>query len=82
MPLILIMEDLSNEILAYSLQNAIEFGKTAENIILPKLFQHGLEKKDISKILPKIKEIVSKVNSMKNEERLKEFENLKSFLRL
>ena len=44
------MIDLSKEVLAYSLQNAIEFGKADASKILPKLFQHGLKKEEIGKI--------------------------------
>jgi glutamyl-tRNA synthetase len=62
-----------NEIWAYALKNSIDFGKTDAGRILPKLFNHGLEKKDIGKIMPQIQEIVKKVNSMKKEDIEKEF---------
>lgn len=67
------MEKLDNEILAYALKNAIEYGKADAGKILPKLFQHGLEKKDIGKIMPQIQESVKKVNSMKKDEKENEF---------
>ena len=67
---------LSKEILAYALQNAIEFGKTDASRILPKLFQHGLKKEEIKKVLPMIKEIVNEVNSMGNKERRERFTEL------
>ena len=57
------MADFTREILACALQNAIEFGKSDASRILPKLFQHGLDKKDISKVMPLINETVKKVNS-------------------
>jgi hypothetical protein len=41
------MRDFSKEIRAYALRNAMEYGKADSGKILPKLFQHGLEKKDI-----------------------------------
>ena len=41
------MKDFSNEIWAYALRNSIEYGKADPGKILPKLFQHGLDKKDI-----------------------------------
>ncbi|MDP4039658.1 MAG: glutamate--tRNA ligase [Candidatus Pacearchaeota archaeon] len=68
--------DLSKEIMAYALQNAIEHGEAKPEIVLPKLFQHGLDKKNISAIMPIIKEAVNKVNSMSVEEREKLFEKL------
>ncbi len=67
------MKDFSNEIWGYSLKNAIEFGKTDAGKILPKLFQHGLEKDKIKEVMPKINEIIKKVNSLSKEEREKEF---------
>src|SRR3989344_7928221 len=68
--------DLSREILAYALQNAIEHGSVDAARVLPKLFQHGLDKKDISNIMPLIQEIVKKVNSISNDERMKMFADL------
>ena len=67
------MGDFKREVLAYSLQNALEFGKADAGRVLPKLFQHGLDKKDISKIMPAVREIVDKVNSISNDERVKLF---------
>src|SRR3989344_4642470 len=45
------MKDFSKEIEAYALRNAVEFGKADAGKILPKLFQHGLEKGELN--LPK-----------------------------
>lgn len=71
------MKDFSREIRAYALRNAIEFGKADAGRILPKLFQHGLDKKDIKIVMPEIIKITSAVNKMKGDERQKEFESLK-----
>lgn len=68
--------NLEKEILAYSLQNALEFGKADPGKVLPKLFQHGLKKEDIKKVMPEIQKIVKKVNSLSKEEREKEFHKL------
>lgn len=73
------MKDYDNEIWAYALKNAVEFGKTDAGKILPKLFNHGLDKKDIGKIMPKIQEIVKKVNSLKPNDREKEFDKYKDY---
>jgi len=62
-------EGFSNEIWAYALKNAIEFGKTNAGVVIPKLFQHGLEKDKIKDVIPEINKIVSEVNKMSKEER-------------
>ncbi len=72
------MEDV---ILAYALQNAIEYGKADASKVLPKLFQHGLEKKDIGKTMPLIQEIVKKVNSMNESERAEAFEKVNDLVK-
>ncbi len=68
------MKDFSKEIEAYALQNAIEFGKADPGRILPKLFQHGLEKYQIKDVMPVIQLLVRQVNSLSQEERKKRFE--------
>ena len=55
------MKDFSNEIWGYSLKNAIEFGKTDAGKVLPKLFQHGLEKDKIREVMPRINEIIKRI---------------------
>ena len=47
------MIDLKKEIRAYALKNAMEFGKTNPGTIIPKLFQHGLDKKDLKENVKK-----------------------------
>jgi len=73
------MKGLSNEIRAYALRNALEFGKADASKILPKLFQHGLDRKDIGKIIPEIRRIVSEINNFSSEEKEKEFEKYKEY---
>ena len=75
------MIDLSKEVLAYSLQNALEFGKADASKILPKLFQHGLKKEEIGKIMPVVQEAIKKVNSMNENERTESFEKLENMVR-
>ncbi len=75
------MKDFSKEIRAYALKNAIEFGKCDVARILPKLFQHGLDKADIKKVMPVINSIVKEVNALKGSEREKEFGNFKEFVK-
>lgn len=74
------MVDLSKEIKAYALKNALEFGKADAGRILPKLFQHGLDKKDIKKTMPEIKSITSEINSLKKAEQESLFNSLKSLV--
>ena len=75
------MKDFLREIEAYALQNAIEFGKARESSVLPKLFQHGLEKNEIGQVIPLIKEIVNKVNKLDEKERLKKFESFQGIIK-
>ena len=75
------MKDFSKEIKAYALKNALEFGKAEAGRILPKLFQHGLDKKDVKQIMPKIIEIVEEVNSYDNIKRQRQFHDLKEFVK-
>ena len=75
------MKDFSKEIKAYALKNALEFGKVEVGRILPKLFQHGLDKKDIKQIMPKIIEIVNEVNSYDEIKRQRQFHDLKDFVK-
>jgi len=72
------MKKFDNEIYAYALKNAIEFGKADAGRILPKLFLHGLDKKDIKLIMPEIVKIVGEVNKSKDKE--KEFEKYKKYV--
>src|SRR3989344_2562333 len=67
------MQNFENEITAHALKNALEFGKADAGRILPKLFQHGLEKSEIKLVIPKIKEIVKKINSLPDEKKKEMF---------
>ena len=73
------MIDLSKEIRAYALKNAIEFGAADAGRIMPKLFQHGLSKENIKDIMLQIKAIVDEVNKLSTDERTKQFEEFKQY---
>ncbi len=75
------MKHLEKEIWAYSLRNAIEYGKSESKNVLAKLFAHGLDKKQIPSIMPEIEKIVSEVNSMSSEKRISEFEKFKQYVK-
>jgi glutamyl-tRNA synthetase len=70
------MGKFSKEIRAYALKNAIEFGRADAGKILPKLFQHGLEKSEIEEVVPEIASISKEVNALSPAERAGEFEKL------
>lgn len=76
------MKDFSKEIRAYALRNAIEFGKADAGKILPKLFQHGLDKKDIKKVMLDVVKIVKEINSLKKEEREEEFSKVEKVVKV
>src|SRR3989344_1415430 len=69
-----------NEIKAYALRNALEYGKADPGKILTKLFQHGLDKKDIKAIMPKVQELTKEINSLSKEEKEKLFLSLKKYV--
>jgi glutamyl-tRNA synthetase len=75
---VMISEDL---IKAYALENAIlHDGKARVDVVIAKLFRHGLHKDDIPNYLPKIKEIVENVNRLSIKEQKEEFEILKHLI--
>jgi len=75
------MKDLSKEIMAYALQNGIEFEKAETGKVLPKLFQHGLERKEIVSVMPAIQEAVKQVNAMTLKERENAFESFSDIVK-
>jgi len=75
------MKDFTNEINGYALKNAMEFGKADAGRILPKLFNHGLDKKEIKNVMSVVQEIVKKVNSLKKEDMEKEFGKFKEYVK-
>lgn len=74
------MKSLSKEIRAYALRNAIEHGTAVVGKVLPKLFNHGLKKEEIGKLMPEINKIVSEVNKLSGAEKEKEYEKFKEFV--
>ena len=72
--------DISKDVIkAYALDNAIKHGgKANRGSVLSGLFAEGLKKSEIKDISPTIEKIVSKVNSMSNDEQTKTFETIGS----
>jgi len=73
-------KDFSNEIYAYALANALEYGSAKAGKILPKLFRHGLNKERIKEIMPIISEIVKLVNVMPKEDMELKFGDFKTYM--
>jgi len=74
------MTEISKEtIKAYALENAIKYnGKANQNAVLAGLFAEGLEKSKIKDIMPKIQEILKKVNRLSLEKQKEQFNKLDS----
>ncbi len=71
----------SDKILAYALKNSVEHsGSCVAGSVLSPLFAEGLEKSQVKEIMPKINEIVKKVNAMDLEEQKKELDKLENLL--
>lgn len=75
------MTKYENEITAYALKNAIEFGKADAGRILPKLFQHGLQKSEIKEIMPIVSKQVQMVNKLSLSEREGMFKQFSSYVK-
>jgi len=75
------MKNFENEIYAIALENAIAHGKAVESAVLPKLFQHGLKKEEIKKVMPGISEIVKEINKLSDKEKNDLFEKYKKYLK-
>ncbi len=76
------VKTLKDKIFAYALENAIAHeGKTRIDVVLSKLFQEGLRKEDIKKVLPAIKKIVDYANRLSKEKQEKEFEKLQGIIK-
>ncbi len=58
------MKNLENEIKAYSIKNALEHGRADPSKVLPKLFNHGLEKSEIKLIMPIVQKTIKEINSL------------------
>lgn len=75
------IENLEQKMLAYALKNAVEHdGKCQSGAILNPLFHEGLEKSEVKNIMPKINEIVKKVNSMSIDKQKQELEEVEALI--
>ena len=74
------MGKFTKEIYAYAFKNSLDFGKADAGKVLPKLFQHGLEKGKIKDVIQEIQEVVKEVNSLSLDEKQKMFESYKEYV--
>ncbi len=72
------MKELDEAIKKYCLKNALDFkGKCSEKAVIPKIIhEFPEEKKNIKKIIKKVKDACSRINSLSLEEQRKELEDL------
>ena len=75
------VKDLLNEIYAYALENALLHEKAISGAVLPKLFQHGLQKEEIKDVMPLINEAVNKINKLSLEDKNKKFKIYSKYLK-
>ena len=69
---------LDKKILAYALKNAIEHeGKARVGSVVNSLFNAGLKKSGVKKIIPEINKVIGEVNKLSIDNQGKEFEGLK-----
>ncbi len=72
------IKELDKKIKAYALKNAIAYkGKANVGSVISALFNEGLEKTEVKKIMPKIQEIIKEISKLSLEKQKKEFEKLK-----
>lgn len=66
---------------AYALKNAIEHnGKAVAGSVVNSLFNEGLKKTGIKKIMPKIQEVLREINKLSVDKQKKEFEKLQDLI--
>src|SRR3989344_2350439 len=75
------MDNLNNEIKAYAVKNALEFGKADAGRILPKLFNHGLKKENVKNIIIEINKVVKEINDLNKEQLELLFSRLKQYIK-
>ena len=63
-------KDFSKQIMGYALKNAIDYGKADAGKILPKLFQHGLQREQIKEVMPEIILTIKDVNELSEKDRI------------
>jgi glutamyl-tRNA synthetase len=71
------IKDLDKIIKAYALKNAVAHeGKANPGSVVSALFNEGLQKSDVKRVMPKIQEIIKDIGTLSLDEQKKEFEKL------
>jgi glutamyl-tRNA synthetase len=74
------IENLNEKIKAYALKNAISYkGKANPGAVVSALFNEGLKKSEVKKVMPKIQETIKKIETLDLEKQKEKFEKLKEF---
>ena len=75
------IKDLENKIWAYALKNSIHYGgKANPGAVVSSLFNEGLEKSEVKKVMPKIQEIINEISKLPIEKQEKKFKELEEFI--
>ena len=75
------IKELDNKIKAYALKNAIAYsGKANPGSVISGLFNEGLKKSEVKKVMPKIQQEIKKISKLSLENQKKEFEKLKEII--
>ena len=70
-----------NKIKAYTLKNAIHYkGKANPGAVVSALFNEGLQKSEVKKIMPNIQKVIKEISKLSLEKQEKEFEKLKNLI--
>jgi len=71
------IKNLDEKIKAYSLKNAITYnGKANPGSVISALFNEGLQKTEVKKIMPRIQAVIKEIEKLSIDEQKKEFERL------
>jgi len=75
------IKNLDKKIKGYALKNAISYGgKANQNSVISAIFNEGLKKSMVKKIMPKIQKIIKEISKLSHEEQKKDFEKFKKFI--
>jgi glutamyl-tRNA synthetase len=71
------IKKLDDKIKAYALKNALAYhGKAQPGSVVSALFNEGLKKNEVKKVMPKIQKVIKEINKLSLQEQKKEFEKL------
>ncbi len=75
------IQNIEQKILAYALKNAVDHGgKCQSGAVLAPLFHEGLVKSEVKEVMPRINEVVDRINSLTSDEQKKELEEIEDLI--